>query len=178
MHKPFRVLGIDPGTRITGYGIIETNGVKHHVVDYGCIRPSPKKTLHERYGDLFEGMEALIEQHRPDVVAVETQFVAKNPQSALKLGMARGVLLLAATRTGIKIFEYAPKTAKLAIGSGLAKKEDVQRMIKLLLNLAEVPTPEDAADALAVALAHIHRTNRCLPLSKEPLKKKPTNAPS
>lgn len=158
--RKYRILGIDPGTRVTGYGIIESTLSFHTTLDYGCIRPPPSKSLHERYHILFTSVEALIEKYAPDAVAVETQFVSKNAQSALKLGMARGVVLLAATKNNIEIFEYAPKVAKkAAVGRGSASKEEVQRMIQILLQLKEPPTPEDAADALSIALCHIHRMN-------------------
>ncbi len=108
-----------------------------------------------RYLALFNGIEKLLELYTPDAVAVETQFVYKNVQSAMKLGMARGVVLLAAARRGIPIFEYTPKKAKLAAcGNGGASKEQVQRMIQLLLKLPVLPEPEDAADALALAVCH------------------------
>ena len=113
--------------------------------------------LPARYLALFNSMEKLLELYTPDAVAVETQFVYKNVQSALKLGMARGVIIIAAARRGIPIFEYAPKKAKLAVvGNGAASKEQVQRMIQLLLKLPELPEPEDAADALALAICHAH----------------------
>jgi len=158
--RKYRILGIDPGTRVTGYGVIESTLSSHVPLDYGCIRPPPTKPLNERYLILFNAIESLIDKYKPDAVAVETQFVSKNPQSALKLGMARGVTLLAATKNNVEVFEYAPKVAKLAaVGRGTASKGDVQRMIQVLLQLKEPPTPEDAADALSIALCHIHRMN-------------------
>lgn len=155
--KKHIILGIDPGTRITGYGIIEAD---HHTsipLDFGCIRPSPSLPLHERYVIIHQGINHLLDAFPIEAVAVETQFVSHNPQSALKLGMARGVAILAATMRKIPVFEYAPKKAKIAVvGNGNASKQQVQRMMQALLNLAELPTPEDAADALAIALCHAH----------------------
>ena len=149
------ILGIDPGTRITGYGVIETDLRSFHPLDYGCIRPPASLSLHERYGVIHEGIEHLLDTFPLEAVSIETQFVSRNAQSAMKLGMAQGVALLAATKRKIPIFEYAPKKAKLAVtGTGSATKEHVQRMMQTLLNLAEIPTPEDAADALALAIAH------------------------
>lgn len=156
--EPQIILGIDPGTRITGYGVIETSSSVHKPLDFGCIRPPPTLPLEKRYLIIYEGLVALIEKYRPTAIAVETQFVQKNVQSAMKLGMAKGMVLLAAAKNGIPLFEYAPKKAKLAIvGHGSASKEQVQKMCQMLLRLPEVPTPEDAADALALAICHAHQ---------------------
>lgn len=158
MEKKKRILGIDPGTIITGYGIIDSYSKTHTLIDYGAIRPPQKKSLHERYVIIHKAINSLIELHSPDVVSIETQFVKKNPQIALKLGMARGVIILACSLKNIPVFEYAPRKAKQAIcGNGSASKEQVQKMIKLLLSLKELPTPEDAADALALALCHANQ---------------------
>lgn len=160
LKKELTILGVDPGTRITGYGLIK---VAHPIIiplDFGCIRPPINQELPARYLALFNSLEKLLDLYCPDAVAVETQFVYKNVQSALKLGMARGVVLIAAARRGIPIFEYAPKKAKLAIvGHGGASKEQVQRMVQLLLKLPCLPEPEDAADALALAICHANTLN-------------------
>ena len=149
------ILGIDPGTRITGYGIIDS---EKNAIDYGCIKPPPKMALPDRYKIIFESLEALIIKYQPDAIAVESQFVLKNPQSAIKLGMAKGMAYLAAARKSIPIYEYAPKTAKLAVvGSGSASKNQVQKMIQVLLRLPQLPEPEDAADALALAICCVHQ---------------------
>ena len=149
------ILGIDPGTRITGYGVIKARHPKIEPLDFGCIRPPTNMDLPARYLALFNGLEKLLDLYRPSAVSVETQFVYKNVQSALKLGMARGVVIIAAARRGIPIFEYAPKKAKMAVvGNGNASKEQIQRMVQLLLKLPTLPEPEDAADALALALCH------------------------
>lgn len=159
MDQPSVILGIDPGTQITGFGIIRIQSPKPQVLDYGCIRPPAKLSCYERYLIIFNGIEALLEKYKPDVLAIESQFVYRNAQTAMKLGIARGMALLAATRKQIPIFEYAPTKAKLAVvGTGTASKQQVQRMIQLLLNLPKPPTPEDAADALAIALCHAHAT--------------------
>ena len=151
------ILGIDPGTRITGYGLIKCQRASHEVIDFGCIKPPPSLPFSERYLIIFNALEHLITTHKPDALSIETQFVYKNVQSALKLGMARGVALLAAAKNGIPIYEYAPKKAKLAlVGNGSASKEQVQKMLQLLLQLKEVPEPEDAADALCLAICHAH----------------------
>ncbi len=155
------ILGIDPGTLITGYGVIDGDT---QPLDFGCIRPPAKLPLAERYKIIFDSVEGLIEKHRPDAIAVESQFVMKNVQSAIKLGMAKGMVYLAAARKSIPIYEFAPKKAKLAVvGTGNATKFQVQKMIQALLRLPQIPEPEDAADALALAIccAHQLRTVIC-----------------
>lgn len=154
------IIGIDPGTRITGYGVIEVQGTTYRTIDYGCIRPPPTLKLSDRYFILFNAIEELLIKYRPHALAVETQYVEKNVQSAIKLGMARGAAIIAAKRQGLSVFEYAPTKAKLAVvGNGKASKGQVQGMVKLLLSLKEIPTPEDAADALALAICHAQSYN-------------------
>ncbi len=149
------ILGIDPGTRITGYGVIKHQRHSFEAVDFGCIRPPTSLDEPHKYLILFNAIESLLNQYQPDAVSVETQFVYKNVQSAIKLGMARGVILLAAAKRNIPIYEYAPKKAKLAVvGTGSASKEQVQKMVQFLLKLPMLPHPEDAADALALAICH------------------------
>lgn len=155
-----KILGIDPGTLITGYGLIESNDAEYAAIDYGCIRPPKSLKLTDRYLIIFNAIEELIEKYAPEALVVETQFVQKNVQSAIKLGMARGIAVLAAKRRGLTVFEYAPTQAKMAVaGSGKASKTQVQAMVKMLLNLPDIPatTPEDAWDALALAICHAHR---------------------
>ena len=149
------ILGIDPGTVVTGYGVIERRGSSYRAVDYGCIRPPPRYALSERYLIIFESVEELIVKYQPDALVVETQYVKKNVQSAIKLGMARGSVLIAGARHKVPIFEYAPTKAKLAVvGTGRASKQQVQGMVQQILRLPEPPNPEDAADALALAICH------------------------
>lgn len=151
------ILGVDPGTQITGYGVIRAAGNSWEPVDFGCIRPPRSLKNHERYLVIFEGIEHLLEKYQPEALAVETQFVYKNVQSALKLGMARAAVLIAAARCGVAIFEYAPRKAKQSIvGNGGASKFQVQKMIQMHLKLSRLPEPADAADALALALCHAH----------------------
>lgn len=155
------ILGIDPGTQVTGFGLIEIKEGKRIPLNFGCIRPSAKLEIPERFLFIFNGMEELIERYAPTSIAVETQFVYKNVHAAMKLGMARGIVLLAGAKKKIPIFEYAPRKAKLAVvGNGSASKEQVQKMIQLLLELKELPEPEDAADALALALCHANSQQR------------------
>ncbi len=149
------VLGIDPGTRVSGFGIIIKEGSSYRALDYGCIRPPTTYSLPERYLVIFESVSALIDKYNPESVVVETQYVKCNVQSAIKLGMARGAVLIAAAKKGVAIHEYAPTKAKLAVvGTGRASKFQVQGMVQRLLSLATLPTPEDAADALALAICH------------------------
>lgn len=167
MTKPEIILGVDPGTKVTGYGLIQKTE-KLLPINFGCIRPPYKEILQKRYWILFQGLESLIQKYRPTAVAVETQFVNKNVQSAMKLGMARGVVLLLCAKYDLPLFEYAPKKAKLAVvGNGSASKIQVQKMVRLLLQLETVPEPEDAADALAIAICHANTLNTCTNILKE-----------
>ena len=152
---PVRVLGIDPGSRITGYGIIDARGSKLSLVAAGRIRPPPGAVparLGRIYADVFE----LIGTHQPDVFAIEDVFLAHNPQSALKLGQARGVAIAAAVSAQLEVFEYAARSVKKAVvGTGRASKAQVQHMVRVLLKLPGVPGA-DAADALAIAICHVN----------------------
>jgi len=152
------ILGIDPGTIVTGYGVIDVCNKGLVALDFGCIKPPASFHLHQRYLIIHEAIEALIEKYQPTALAIESQFVYKNAQSAIKLGMARGVAIIAAAKKEIPIYEYAPKQAKLAVcASGSASKEQVQKMMQLILKLKSAPTPEDASDALAIAICHAHQ---------------------
>ncbi len=156
-----RVFGIDCGTEWTGYGVVAVEEAKHCSrllpVCAGAIRLSKKETLSSRLALVYRELNTLIAEHKPDAVAVEEVFHSVNAQSALKLGHVRGVALLAAAGYGLPIFEYAPlKIKSTVVGYGLAKKEQVQYMVARLLELKEVPEPADAADALAIAICHIH----------------------
>ncbi|MCB1135498.1 MAG: crossover junction endodeoxyribonuclease RuvC [Chlamydiia bacterium] len=160
------ILGVDPGTRITGFGIIRESGSKLEALDFGCIRPPAGLETADRYLILFEGILELIDRYQPQALAVETQYVHKNVQSALKLGMARGAITVAARSKGVAVFEYAPTQAKLAVtGSGRASKVQVQGMVKHVLHLEQLPQPEDAADALAIAVCHAHHSKQAASLA-------------
>lgn len=149
------ILGIDPGTQVTGYGVISIQDHGYLAIDYGSIRPPPAFKLSERYLVIYESVGELIKKFNPTVLVVEMQFMYKNAQSALKLGMARGAVMIAAKKNGLPIFEYAPTVAKRAVsGSGRASKYQVQRMVQQILKLPSPPQPEDAADALALAICH------------------------
>ena len=151
-----RILGIDPGSNITGYGVIETTGSHSHYVDCGCIRAPSGEALAERLKVIYLAINELIKTHQPDQVAVEQVFMHRYADAALKLGQARGVVLCALAVNGLTVNEYAPRAIKLAVvGHGGASKEQVQHMICALLKLNKRPQ-SDAADALAIALCHTH----------------------
>jgi crossover junction endodeoxyribonuclease RuvC len=152
-----KVFGIDPGSVRTGYGCIETDGRQHTLMACGAIVPAAGAALPDRLRGIHEGLRELIDRHRPDCIAIENLFHAKNVKSALVLGHARGVAVLAAAQAGLPIFEYTPAAIKASVvGHGRAGKAQMQYMVKALLRLDAVPTPHDAADALAIALCHVH----------------------
>lgn len=157
---PRRILGVDPGSRATGWAIIEPTGQEARAVALGVLRPSEDAPLHRRLEELHRGLRAVVEEHRPAEVAVEEVFTAHNARSALVLGQARGALLVAVSDQ--EVHEYAARAVKKAVvGYGQADKNQVAQMVQTLFRLSERP-PQDAADALAVALCHMHssRTRR------------------
>ncbi len=155
-QRPARILGIDPGSRATGYGIVESRRSGISYVASGCIRPSQSGSFVDRLGDIYQGIATLIREHEPDQVAVEEVFLAKSAASALKLGQARGAAIAAAVAAGLPVAEYAARTVKLAVvGTGKAGKDQVQHMVRTLLKLPGNPAP-DAADALAIAICHVN----------------------
>ena len=150
-----RVLGIDPGSRTTGYGVIEAEGDTLRYVASGCVETT-RGAFPGRLADIFRGVEAVIAEHAPDEFVIEEVFVARNPQSALKLGQARGAAIAAAVDADLPVSEYAARSVKQAVvGTGRATKEQVQYMVRVLLSLSAAP-PSDAADALAVAICHVN----------------------
>ncbi len=154
-----RVFGIDPGSGRTGYGCVDSDGTRHRLVTCGAITAAPGASFPEKLHAIHRTLAALITTHRPDCVVIENLFHAKNARSALLLGHARGVAVLAAVEAGLPVHEYTPAAVKLAItGYGRAEKVQMQHMVKLLLGLAEAPQPHDAADALAIAMCHLHAT--------------------
>ena len=151
-----RILGIDPGSRITGYGIIDKEGNRLIHVDNGAIFTDADKDFSLRLQRIYRGLTEVIERYHPDAVALENIFFAKNVQSALKLGQARGAAIVAGVNAGLPVFEYSALQVKQAVvGHGKSAKVQVQQMLKVLLNLPEV-AQEDASDALAVAVCHAH----------------------
>ncbi|MEW6320043.1 MAG: crossover junction endodeoxyribonuclease RuvC [Acidobacteriota bacterium] len=155
-----RVFGIDPGSDRTGYGCIESDGRRHRLVVCGAVRTGAS-TFADRLAVIHHELTALLGDTRPAFVAIESVFHAANARSALKLGHARGVAMLAAVQAGVPVVEYSPAEIKRAVvGYGRAEKPQVGQMVKLLLGLERVPSPHDAADALAVAICHLHHGGR------------------
>ena len=160
-----RVFGIDPGSQRTGFGCVESDGRRHRLVICGAIRVKTGDAFPARLSTIYRELTIHIRDSCPDIVAIENLFHANNVRSALMLGHARGVAMLAAIEAGVAVVEYTPAEVKRAVvGYGRAEKPQVQRMIKLLLGLTKAPSPHDAADALAVAICHLHsgpaRANR------------------
>lgn len=148
------ILGIDPGSRRTGFGLVAIEGVNSRYISSGIVR-LPEKSLPERLDIIFSNLSDLIREYRPDQLAIEEVFFARDPRAVLKLGQARGAAILAGTQQGLPVFEYSARTVKQSVvGNGGATKEQVQHMVTRLLQLAATPQ-EDAADGLAVALCHI-----------------------
>ena len=153
-----RILGIDPGLSITGYGVVDAEKNQLTGVAYGGIRTRSRPAFAEKLLEIFLGIREVIEQFAPDACAVEDVFYHQNKKTAIVMGHARAVAMLAAVQSGIPVFEYSPREVKMSIvGNGAASKEQVQAMVKNLLHLDVPPRPDDAADALAVALCHYHR---------------------
>lgn len=152
-----RVLGIDPGSQTMGWGVLEGNGRKYSLVAYGCVRAASSLKFPTRLLKMCLGIEEVIAEHRPDACALEDAFLATNVKVSMKLGQVRGVVLLAAERAALDIHEYSPRLIKqTVVGYGNAEKRQVQEMVRVLLALKSVPSPHDAADALAVAICHFH----------------------
>jgi crossover junction endodeoxyribonuclease RuvC len=152
-----RIFGIDPGSQRTGYGCVESNGSRHRIIACGAIVTPASGCFAQKLLAIHQQLTVLLSKCRPDCVAIEDLFHAANARSALKLGHARGVAMLAAVEAGLPIAEYTPAEIKRAVvGYGRAEKHQVQQMVKLLLGLTHPPSPHDAADALAVAICHGH----------------------
>ena len=152
-----RVIGIDPGSQTMGWGVVEGDGRRYSLVAFGSIRAPASMKFSARLLKMCNALEELIAEHRPDVCALEDSFLATNVKVTMKLGQVRGVVLLVAERAALEISEYSPRSIKqTVVGYGNAEKHQVQEMVRLLLALKSVPTPHDAADALAVAICHFH----------------------
>ena len=152
------VLGVDPGTALLGYGFVAEGhaGDAPRAIDFGVLATHPSDSMPVRLAALFDGLVALIDDHRPDVLAVEQLFFARNVTTAIAVGQARGIVLLAAAKGGLEVVEYSPSEVKQAVvGYGKAEKGQMQEMVRLILGLDAPPRPDDAADALAVALCHV-----------------------
>ncbi len=156
---PTRVLGIDPGIALMGYGLIEDSKDTITAIDFGCLSTSAREETPERLRTLYWGIIDIIERHQPSEVAVEN-FVARNLRTALVVGQARGAAILAAANKGLPVYEYTPLEVKQNVsGYGHGAKRQIQEMVKILLGLQSIPQPDDAADALAVAICHINKTH-------------------
>lgn len=155
-----RALGIDPGTALTGYAIVEENGTALHLVALGVVETPAKTPLPQRLQTIYAALRDIIGDHAPDTAAVEELFFSRNVRTAMAVGQARGVVLLALADAGLPTAEYTPLQVKQAVtGYGNADKHQVQEMVRVLLGLAEIPRPDDAADAAAVAICHLHRAH-------------------
>ena len=160
-----RLLGIDPGSRLTGFGIIDWQARQAHYVSSGCVRINYKASLDQRLLEIFEAVDTLIQRYQPQQLAIEKVFMHRNADAAIKLGQARGVAIACAARQGLEFAEYSPNEIKQAVvGHGHADKQQVQHMVRVLLSLPGTPQA-DAADALAVALCHAYRS-RALDISQ------------
>lgn len=151
------IMGIDPGFAITGYGIVKYEGNKFSVIDYGAVTTKASMAFPDRLLLLDRRLEELIKEYKPSAVSVEELFFNKNIKTAIAAAHGRGIALVSAARCGVDVFEYTPLQVKQAVvGYGRAEKSQVQQMVKLILNLPEIPRPDDVADALAVAICHGH----------------------
>lgn len=149
------ILGIDPGTAICGYGVVKKENYRFSLVDYGAVNTPAGMPLEERLVRIYDGISELINRYQPQEMAVEELFFNNNAKTALSVGHARGVVLLAGAHCNVPIFEYTPLQVKQGIvGYGRADKQQVQYMVKTMLNMREIPKPDDAADALAIAICH------------------------
>jgi len=152
------ILGIDPGLNACGYGVIELKRDSIRCIDFGCVQTKKLPNLSEKLKRIFDDLTNVIQTHNPHFCAIEDIFYHENINTAIMMGHARGVAILAARQAGIEVFEYTPREIKMSItGNGGASKQQIQSMIQNLLNLQKPPTPYDASDALAVALCHHHR---------------------
>lgn len=151
------VLGLDPGIARMGYGVIEAEGNHLKILTYGCVETPARTNVAQRLQTLYHELAAIIDEYKPDVMAVEELFFNRNTTTAFVVGQARGIALLAAVEAGVAITEYTPIQVKQAVtGYGRAEKRQIQEMVRLLLNLSEIPKPDDAADALAIAITEAH----------------------
>lgn len=154
------ILGIDPGIAILGFGLVRYEANKFTVIDYGAITTAAGTKMSDRLTRIYEGLTGIIDRYKPDAFAVEELFFNKNIKTALTVGHARGVAVLAGSMSGVPVYEYTPLQVKQAVvGYGRAEKSQMQQMVKILLNLREIPKPDDVADALAVAICHGNSSN-------------------
>ena len=151
------ILGIDPGYAIVGYGVVEYNNNHFRAIEYGAVTTEAHTPFNERIEKIYDGVSALVAKYSPAALAVEKLFFNTNQKTAIDVAQARGAIVLAAQKAGVKIFEYTPLQVKQSVvGYGRAEKKQVQEMTRLMLNLDKIPKPDDAADALAMAICHCH----------------------
>ncbi|MDD5287639.1 MAG: crossover junction endodeoxyribonuclease RuvC [Dehalococcoidales bacterium] len=168
-----RVLGIDPGTVVTGYGVVDNTDGDLKMVSCGIVKSSQRLSSAERLSNLYKGLTTVVKRYKPDVVAVEQPFVSNNVSTALAIGRAQAVAMLVAANKDIPVYEYTPAKVKQRVSSyGASSKEQIQQMVKLQLNLPELPQPADAADALAVALCHISEMHLSNLIGEKPKRSK------
>ena len=163
------IIGIDPGYAIVGVGVVEHIGNKFRTIDYGAITTPAGMPTTERLNKIFHEMVAYIEKYKPDAVAIEELFFNSNQKTAITVAQARGALLVAATSSGVPVYEYTPLQVKQSVtGYGRADKSQIQQMVKMMLGLSQIPKPDDAADALAIAICHAHsnKMNNILKINK------------
>lgn len=161
-----KILGIDPGTAIVGYSIVEVENNKYILRDYGHIETEATDDMPKRLEIIYDNLESIIKLWKPDIAVIEELFFFKNQKTVIKVGQARGVINLVCQKNGLDIYDYTPLQIKMAItGYGRATKKQVQEMVKILTNLKELPKPDDVADAIAIAITHIHTTKNNLLLS-------------
>jgi crossover junction endodeoxyribonuclease RuvC len=159
-----RILGIDPGTATTGFGVIEAHGGKLRFVDAGIIKTLPEHSMPSRLSEIYVGLHELIDHYQPDCMAVELLYFATNVTTAISVGQARGVVLLAGAEHSLPIGEYTPLQVKQAVtGYGRADKKQIQEMVRTILGLDGIPKPDDAADGLAIAITHAHQAVTAAP---------------
>ncbi|MBE3031268.1 crossover junction endodeoxyribonuclease RuvC [Sneathia sp. DSM 16631] len=155
-----RVLGIDPGTAIVGYSILDIESGKYKLIDYGCIFTEQDLPMPRRLEIIFQRLDTIIKLYKPREVAIEELYFFKNQKTVIKVGQARGVIVLACQMNGLDIFDYTPLQVKMGVTSyGRATKKQIQETVKMILNLDEIPKPDDAADAIAIAITHINNRN-------------------
>lgn len=154
------ILGIDPGYAIVGWGVLEYQGNRFRVIDFGAITTEASMDMYDRFKEIHDELNRIIELHKPDAMAIEELFFNSNRTTAINVAQARGVLILSALNHQVPVYEYTPLQVKQAVaGYGRAEKQQVQQMTKVLLNLNQVPKPDDTADALAIAICHGHSYN-------------------
>ncbi len=158
MPSKKRIIGLDPGFGIVGYGVVDIQGKSESLVKYGAIRTSAKDSIPKRIEKIYDVLSQILTEYMPDESAVEELYFFRNVTTAISVGEARGVMLLALEKFGVKIYEYTPMEVKLSVtGYGKATKRQVQEMVRVMLNMNDIPRPDDAADALAIALCHAHQ---------------------